>query len=117
MKQLLLACLLGVAAMGANAAPALSCDEVNQVGEALTELGIALDDENAEIGEGTPQDQALAETVVAIADIAAAEDDQELADGASEMADSWDAMDRERFVEALAYVVGKFAVIASTECP
>lgn len=116
MKSLTLAALLSLTCFGANAAPALSCDEVDQMGEALTGLGIAMDDENAAIGEGSDEDAALRDVVVGLADIAEAEDDQDLADASLNMAHAWDAMDRDAFTDALADAVAKLAIISAQDC-
>jgi hypothetical protein len=116
MKKLILCIALGFAAFSANAAPAISCEEVDQLGEALTTLGVAMDDENAVIGEGSEEDQALHDTVVGLAEIAKAEGDEDLAAASVNMAAAWDAMDRDAFTDALADAVVKLAVIHGTEC-
>lgn len=115
MKSFALASLLGLAAFNVNAS-ALSCDEVDQVGEALTGLGIAMDDENAEVGEDSPEDAALADVVIGLADIAEAEGDEDLANASVGMADAWHAMDRDAFTDSLAEAVAKLAIISASEC-
>ena len=117
MRNLILGAALAVACGGAIASPALSCEEVNTVGESLTALGVALDDENMPIGEGSPEDQALGEVTTGLADIAEAESDMDLANASLGMANAWAANDRDAFTDALADAVAKLAVIASTECP
>lgn len=104
--------------MGVNvhADPVLSCEEVDQLGEALTGLGIAMDDEGAIIGEDSPEDAALRDVVLGLADVAEAEGDEDLAAAAVNMADAWDAMDRDAYTTALADAVAKLAVISVTEC-
>lgn len=115
-KRLLLACVLGAMAWTVSAEPALSCDEVDQVGSALTDLGTALDDENAQIGEGSEEDQALADIITALADISEAENDEDLANASSDMADAWAANDRDAFLDALADAVVKLAVVSNADC-
>lgn len=116
MKKLILCIALSFAAVAANAAPAISCDEVDQLGEALTTLGVAMDDENAEIGEGSDEDKALQDTVTGLSTIAEAEGDADLAAAATKMGDAWVAMDRDAFTDALADAVVKLAVIHTSEC-
>lgn len=115
MKSLMLASLLSLAAFNANAG-ALSCEEIDEVGEALTELGIAMDDENAEIGQDSPEDAALRDVVLGLADIAEAEGDEDLANASLGMAHAWDAMDRDAFTDSLAEAVAKLAIISASEC-
>ena len=117
MKQFLLAAALSFACVSANAESALSCEEIDQVGESLTALGIAMDDENMAVGEDSPEDAALAEVVVGLADIAEAEGDEDLANASVGMADAWHAMDRDAFTDALADAVAKLAVVSAAECP
>jgi hypothetical protein len=116
MKRVLLGLALSLACFTANAAPALSCDEVNEVGEALTEIGIALEDENMPIGEGSPEHTALVEITVGLAEIAEAEEDEDLANASIGMANAWEANDRDAFTDSLAEAVAKLAIIAGTEC-
>jgi len=115
-RSLWLATLVFLISPPAFAAPVLSCDEVNEMGEALTELGIEMDDNNAEIGEDSPEDTALRDVVDGLGMIAVAENDQDLADAADAMDDAWQSMDRDAFTEALAYAVATLAVISVTEC-
>lgn len=103
-------------AQSAAADPVLSCEEIDQLGEALMGLGIALEDEDAAIGEDSPEDGALGDVVVGLADVAEAEGDEDLAAAAVGMADAWDAMDRDAYSNALASAVAKLAVISATEC-
>lgn len=93
----------------------LSCDEVDEMGEALTGLGIAIES-GVEIGEDSPEDQALRDVVDGLAVIAVAENDEELAEAAVGMDEAWHAMDRDAFNDALALAVAKLAVISGTEC-
>jgi len=116
MKKLLLACALSFAAFSVNAEPAVSCQEIDELGEALTGLGMALDDDNAAIGEGTEEDAALRDTVTGLGEIAVAEGDADLAAAADGMAEAWTAMDRDGYIDALADAVAKLAVIHGTEC-
>lgn len=116
MKSLLLAAMLGFICHGANAAPALSCEEVDEVGEALMAIGIAIDDEGMEIGEGSAEDEALRDVVLGLADIAEAEGDEDLANASVGMAEAWDAMDRDAFTDALAEAVAKLAIVSGSEC-
>jgi len=116
MKRVLLGVALSAACFAANAAPVLSCDEVNEVGEALTTLGIALEDENMPIGEGSSEHTALVDITVGLAQIAEAEEDEDLANASINMADAWDANDRDAFTDALAEAVAKLAIIANEDC-
>lgn len=118
MKNLLWIAIFALAglAQSAFAAPVVSCDDVNSMGEALTELGIALDDENAEIGEGSDADNGLRSIVDGLQAIADAEQDADLQRAASNMDNAWQTMDRGGFTDALADAVDKLAVIATTEC-
>ncbi len=75
MNKYLCAVVLALAATGVRAEAVLSCDEVNQVGEALTAVGIALEDENMQIDAGSAEDIGLAQVVEGLARIAAAEGD------------------------------------------
>ena len=117
MKRLLvLATLVFLSGQPAFAAPVLSCDEVNEMGEALTALGIEMDDNNAAIGEGSEEDGALRDVVDGLGAIAVAEQDEDLAQAADAMDDAWQSMDREAFIDALADAVVKLAVVAAVEC-
>lgn len=115
MRHLLLAAVLG---MGCSAvqANALSCSDVDELGEALLTIGIALEDENLQIDAGGAEHIGLAETVEGLAQIAAAENDQDLANASLGMAHAWDANNRDAFTDALAEAVAKLAVISATEC-
>ncbi len=113
MKRLFLAALLAGAMGGAQAEGLLSCAEVDELGESLTALGIALDDENMEIGEGSPEDQALAEISVGIAEIADAAGDADFGNAGVAMAEAWAANDRDAFTDALADVVAQLAVASA----
>jgi hypothetical protein len=109
MKRLFLAVLLAGAVGGVQAEGVLSCADVDELGSSLTAIGIALDDENVEIGEGSPEDQALAEISVGIASIADAAGDENLGSAGVAMADAWAANDRDAFTDALADVVNQLA--------
>jgi hypothetical protein len=106
----------GACSLSAHADPALSCEEVDQLGEVLTGLGIAIDDEGALIGEDSPEDGALRDVVLGLAEVAEVEGDEHLAAASVNMADAWDAMDREAYTDALADAVARLAVISATEC-
>ncbi len=93
----------------------LSCDEVTEVGESLLAVGMALET-GIEIGEGSELDNDLRGLVDALAVIAVAEDDSDLATAAVQMDEAWEAMDGDAFNEALALAVAKMAVISATEC-
>jgi hypothetical protein len=112
---LCLALVLGMPVV-VQADPVLSCEEIDEVGEALTGLGIAMDDEDAEIGQGSPEDAALRDVVLGLATIADAEDDADLRIASGNMSSAWEAMDRESYIDALANAVAKLAVISVTEC-
>lgn len=116
MNKYLCAVILAFAATGVRAEAVLSCDEVNQVGEMLMAVGIALEDENMQIDAGSAADIGLAQVVEGLAHIAAAEGDQDLANASLGMANAWDNNDRDAFTDALADAVAKLAVIASSEC-
>ena len=116
MKWLLCLFLVLGMSVGVRAEPVLSCEEVDQLGEDLTGLGIAMDDENAEIGEDSPEDSALRDVVLGLATVAEAEADEDLGAAAVNMANAWDAMDREAYANALANAVAKLAVISVSEC-
>lgn len=116
MKRLLLVGMLAFASATVRAEAVLSCEEVDQMGEALTTLGIAMDDENAEIGLGSSEDAALRDVVEGLATIAAAENDQDLANASLAMAEAWDNADRDAYTDALAEAVAKLAVISVNEC-
>jgi len=113
----MLGAVLAMASLGVRAEAVLSCEEVDEVGVSLTELGILMDDENAEIGVGTEADDALAETTVGLADIADAEQDAELQDASVAMAEAWQAADRDAFTDALAVAVVRLASISAADCP
>ena len=116
MKKFLCVALLAFLPLSVHAEAALSCADIDQLGEALTQLGIAMDDENAEIGEGSSEDAALRDVVLALAEIAKAEDDADLANASVAMAEGWDNMDRDAFTDGLAEAVAKLAVISVSEC-
>lgn len=105
----LLACVMG----SAQAEGVLSCQDVDELGTSLTELGIALDDENVEIGEGSEEDQALAEISIGIAEIADAAGDEDFGNAGVAMAEAWAANDRDAFLDALADVVAQLAVASA----
>lgn len=113
MKRWLVAALLAGSVGCAQAEGLVSCAEVDELGESLTAVGIALDDENAEIGEGSAEDQALAEIAVGIAEIADAAEDQDLGNAGVAMAEAWAANDRDAFTDALADVVAQLAVASA----
>lgn len=102
--------------VGGVRAEALSCDQVNELGEALTTIGVALDDANLQFDEGSEVHVGLAQTVEGLATVAAAENDPDLANAAMGMAHAWDANDRGAFTDSLAEAVAKLAIIATTEC-
>jgi hypothetical protein len=114
MKKLLLVLSLFAAPMVASAEQ-LSCEEVDQVGEVLTALGIALDD-GAEVGVGSELEENLAAVTVGLAQIANAEGDEDLANASLNMARAWDNKDQEGFTDALGDAVAKLAVISASEC-
>ena len=116
MRTLLLATLLGLTGASANAAQVLSCEEIDQMGEELAALGIAMDDENMPIGENSSEDKDLREIVDGLVVIAEAEEDDDLSDAAEGMDAAWHAMDRDAFTDALADAVAKLAVISASEC-
>lgn len=117
MRKVLLGCVLAAASFAANAEAVLSCEEVDQVGESLTGLGVYLEDENGEIGAGSPEDAALGDVVTGLADIAEAENDEDLANASLGMANAWADNDRDAFTDALADAVAKLAVISAQDCP
>ena len=112
---LCLALALGIPVV-VQADSALSCEEIDEVGEALTGLGIAMDDEEAEIGQDSPEDAALRDVVMGLATIADAEGDEDLRIASGNMSTAWETMDRESYIDALADAVAKLAVISVTEC-
>jgi hypothetical protein len=114
MKQWIGAALLACVMGSAQAEGVLSCQDVDEIGTGLTEIGILLDDENAEIGEGSEEDQALAEIAIGIAEIADAAEDEELGNAGVAMAEAWAANDRDAFLDALGDVIAHLA-LASAE--
>jgi hypothetical protein len=98
------------------AAPVLSCEEVDQVGEALSELSIIMNS-GADIGQGSEDDQTLRFVVDALGTIAVAESDMNLAHAADGMDAAWIAMDRDSFVNATNYAIARMAQISVNECP
>jgi hypothetical protein len=96
-------------------AGALSCEEVDSVGEALTAVALALDS-GVEVGVGSEIESNLADLTLGLAQIAEAEGDEDLANAALDMADAWENQDRDGFTDALADAVAKLAVISATEC-
>lgn len=116
MKRLMLVGMLAFVSVTARAEAVLSCEEVDEMGEALTALGIAMDDENAEIGVGSEEEAALRDVVEGLATIAGAEGDEDLANASLAMAEAWDNADRDAYTDALAEAVAKLAVISVNEC-
>ena len=116
MRKWLPAAILSLTCAGASGAQVLTCEEIEQMGEDLTALGIAMDDENVPIGEDSSEDQDLRDVVDGLAVIAEAEDDEDLADAAAGMDEAWHAMDRDAFTDALADAVAKLAVVSVSEC-
>jgi hypothetical protein len=116
MKKLWLALAVVLTGGVAQAEAVLDCGQVNELGEALLTIGVALEDENLQIDAGSADHIGLAETVEGLAFIAGAEGDQDLANASMGMAAAWDANDRSAFTDALAEAVAKLAVIAATEC-
>lgn len=115
MKKLILASLLGFACLGAHAEAVLSCDEINELGEALGGFVDALDS-GIEIGESSEDNQALHDIIVGLAEVAEAENDEDLANASLGMAEAWEANDRDAFTDALEDAVVKLAVVINTEC-
>jgi hypothetical protein len=100
----------------AMAAPVLSCEEVDQVGEALSELSIIMNS-GADIGQGSEDDQTLRYVVDTLGTIAVAESDMNLAHAADGMDAAWVAMDRDSFVSSTNYAIARMAQISVNECP
>lgn len=115
-KQLLVAVMVACGSSAACAEAVLSCEQVDQMGEALTTLGVALEDEQMEIGEGSEEHTQLLEITEGLAEIAGAEGDEDLANAALGMAEAWGANDRDAFTTALATAVAKLAVIHGSDC-
>lgn len=107
--------VLGMVATPMVSAGALSCEEVDAVGEALTAVTLALDS-GVEVGVGSEIEDNLAQLTLGLAQIAEAEGDEDLANAAIGMADAWENKDRDGFTDALADAVAKLAVISATEC-
>jgi hypothetical protein len=97
------------------AAPVLSCEEVDQVGEALSELSIIMNS-GADIGQGSEDDQTLRYVVDTLGTIAVAESDMNLAQAADGMDAAWIAMDRDSFVNSTNYAIARMAQISVNEC-
>lgn len=114
MRNLLAVMLL--CGIGPAAAEGLTCQDIDQMGEALTTLGIALEDENAQIGAGSPEHQALADISVGLAQIADAYEDEEFGNSAVKMAEAWGNNDRDAFTDGLAEVVAQLAVVHAEHC-
>lgn len=112
----LLAVLLLSSFASVSFAEGITCEDVDQLGDSLNQLGIALADENMEIGEGSPEHQQLAELSLHLATIADTYQDEELAQGSVAMAEAWANNDRDGFTEGLATVVNKLAVVYQTQC-
>lgn len=115
MRKLLAVLLLSGFGSVASA-EGLTCQDVDQMGEALTALGIALDDENAQIGAGSEEHQALADISVGLAEIADAYNDEDFGNAAVNMAEAWGNNDRDAFTDALADVVAQLAVVHAEHC-
>lgn len=109
MKEWIGALVLAGMMVSGQAGAVMNCQEADQLGASLTELGVTLDDENAEIGEGSEEDQALAEVAIGIAEIADAAEDEELGNAGVAMAEAWAANDRDAFLDAMADVVNQLA--------
>ena len=116
MTRLWLTAALWAACGVAGAEPVLSCDEIDEVGEGLMAIGIALEDDGLEVGVGSDVEHDLAQVTMGLAQIAEAEGDPDLAQASIGMADAWDAMDKDAFTDALADAVAKLAVISASEC-
>lgn len=116
MKKVLLAVVLGLAWTGAHAEAVLSCDEVDQLGEALTTIGVALEDEQMQIDAGSADHLGLAETCTGLAAVGGAEGNEELANTAVAMCEAWDNNDRDAFTDHLADAVVQLAQIHASEC-
>jgi hypothetical protein len=113
MTRWILAALLAGATGAVQAEGVLSCAEVDELGESLTAVGVALEDDDAEIGEGSPEDQALADISVSVAHIADAAGHEDLGNAGVAMAEAWAANDRDAFTDALAEVVAHLAVASA----
>ena len=116
MKRLWLTAALWAACGVAGAEPVLSCGEIDEVGEGLMVIGIALEDDGLEVGVGSDVEHDLAQVTMGLAQIAEAEGDPDLAQASIGMTDAWDAMDKDAFTDALADAVAKLAVISASEC-
>lgn len=115
MRKLLAVLLLSLCGTAVSA-EGLTCQDVDNMGEALTALGVALDDENAQIGAGSEEHQALADISVGLAQIADAYNDEEFGAAAVAMAEAWGNNDRDAFTDALADVVAQLAVVHAAHC-
>jgi propanediol dehydratase small subunit len=91
----------------------LSCEEVEEVGEALAAVGITMES-GVEIGE--VEDGALREIVDGLHMIAAAEQNSELDAAADALESAWQAEDRDGFVDGIAHAMAVMAVVSVTEC-
>lgn len=109
MKQWIGALVLAGMMVSGQAQAVMNCQEADQLGASLTELGVALEDENAEIGEGSEEDNSLAEISVNITEIAAAAEDVDLANAGASMTEAWAANDRDAFLDALSDAVNRLA--------
>lgn len=116
MKKLLLSLSLLIGASQGHAEAVLSCEQVDELGEALTTIGVALDDANLQMDEGSSEHLGLAQTVEGLAQIASAEEDEDLANASLGMAQAWDNNDRDAFTDSLAEAVAKLAVIHAKDC-
>jgi hypothetical protein len=107
MKEWIGVLVLAGMMVSGQAGAVMNCQEADQLGASLTELGVTLEDENTEIGEGSEEDNMLAEISVNITDIAAAAEDEDLANAGASMAEAWAANDRDAFLDAMADVVNQ----------
>lgn len=97
------------------AAPVVGCDDINAMGEALSDLESALN-EGAEIGVGGDVDQSLREIIDGLGTIAEAEDDGDLGSAANAMDAAWHDTDLDAFTNALGDAITRLAVIVVNEC-
>jgi hypothetical protein len=91
----------------------LTCSEVDEVGEALAAIGIAMD---SGMEVGSDEDGQLRQVVDGLHMIAEAEGNSELDAAADAMEEAWQDMDRDDFVDAVAHAIAVMAIISVTEC-
>ena len=103
--------------MGALAAgEKASCQDLDDMAEALDELAGVIDKGAGEISEGDETDKALKELVEGLFVVADSEGESDLHDYVDQLAGAWEKMDGPKFTQALDGVAGSLDRLIKRDC-